>query len=63
MIKPTPYSVGCDDCNWSKSFAPQSDAIMPGERPKQCPGCGSEHITYKPIDGMLSQLAKLLKVR
>lgn len=63
MIKPSPYSANCDDCNWSKSFAPQSDAIMPRERPKQCPQCGSDKITYKTLNGIMAQLAKVMNFK
>lgn len=47
MIRPSPYNVSCDKCHWSKSFSPQSDVLMPGERPKSCPECGNDELIYK----------------
>lgn len=59
MIKPTPYKVSCEECDWSKSFAPQSDVVMPGERPTSCPICNSEKLNYTPLNSISSLLSKL----
>lgn len=62
MIKPTPYKLSCEDCAWSKSFAPQSDAIMPGERPKNCPQCDSGKLKYSRVSSIVTLLSKLMRI-
>lgn len=40
-IKPRPFTFVCEDCNWKKTIAPRSDALMPGDWFATCPRCGS----------------------
>ncbi len=63
MIKPQPYKITCKSCDWSKLFAPQSDVIMPGDRPKKCPKCGSEQLNYKQQNTVTSLLTRLMNCR
>ncbi len=38
-IKPTPKTYSCPSCNWSKLYAPASDALFV-KPPTECPRCG-----------------------
>jgi transcription elongation factor Elf1 len=48
MIKPYPTTYTCPQCNWSKTVAPQSDALMPNDEITQCPKCGHQDISAEP---------------
>ena len=39
-IKPRPFTFICEDCNWKKTIAPRSYALMPGDWFATCPKCG-----------------------
>jgi transcription elongation factor Elf1 len=39
-IRPDPMRFICPVCGWSKSVAPRSDALRPGEFFLACPKCG-----------------------
>lgn len=43
-IKPRPYKLSCARCGWSKTFAPQSDAITARDYPHACPKCNAPHL-------------------
>jgi RNA polymerase subunit RPABC4/transcription elongation factor Spt4 len=47
MIKPHPITYTCPACNWSKTIAPQSDALTPSENITQCPKCGNQQLTIE----------------
>ncbi|MCX7258605.1 MAG: hypothetical protein NTZ64_18315 [Polaromonas sp.] len=38
-IRPQPVTYTCPACGWSKTVAPRSDALMPGEFFSACPRC------------------------
>lgn len=38
-IPPSPTTYSCPACHWSKTVAPRSDALMPGEFFSACPRC------------------------
>lgn len=41
-IRPPPFTLTCPSCGWSKTFAPQSDALMPSDLDglgDVCPKC------------------------
>ena len=38
-IRPQPVTYSCPACRWSKTVAPRSDALMPGEFFSACPSC------------------------
>ncbi|WP_295399530.1 hypothetical protein [uncultured Thiocystis sp.] len=46
-ILPAPITVGCPACGWSKTVAPRSDALMPGEYFDACPACGHAPLTRR----------------
>lgn len=47
-IQPRPCTYHCPSCGWSKTTAPLSDALMPGEYFDRCPKCGGEELTRRP---------------
>lgn len=46
-IKPRPFTYICDECGWSKTMAPRSDALRPGEWLDRCSKCGSKALTIQ----------------
>lgn len=38
-IRPSPLRYTCPACGWSKTVAPQSDALGPGDFYGACPRC------------------------
>ena len=44
-IRPRPIIYQYTACRWSKTVAPRSDALMPGEYFKTCPACGHAPLT------------------
>lgn len=38
-IRPAPMTLHCSKCRWSKTVAPRSDVLMPGEWLEVCPSC------------------------
>lgn len=43
-IRPQPCTYSCKQCNWKKTVAPSSDALLPGEHFGACPVCASTSI-------------------
>lgn len=43
-IKPRPYKLSCARCGWSKTFAPQSDAMTARDYPHACPKCNAPNL-------------------
>ena len=59
-IRPSPSTYTCPSCHWSKTVAPRSDALMPGEFFSACPKCGRSPLQHRPagaVEGALGQLA------
>ena len=59
-IRPSPSTYTCPSCRWSKTVAPRSDALMPGEFFSACPKCGRSPLQHRPagaVEGALGQLA------
>lgn len=52
-IAPPPVTYQCSACGWSKTVAPRSDALMPGEYFSVCPGCG-----YAPLDTVTANVLR-----
>lgn len=46
-IRPLPSVYTCPKCGWTKSVAPRSDALMPGEYFSKCPACGCGTLTHR----------------
>lgn len=46
-IKPKPFMLVCEDCNWKKAIAPRSDALRPGECFFVCPWCGGTDLKMR----------------
>lgn len=46
-IRPKPFKVICQQCQWSRVLQPLSDAVTPNERVERCPVCGSKKINFK----------------
>jgi predicted RNA-binding Zn-ribbon protein involved in translation (DUF1610 family) len=40
-VRPQPRTYRCTTCGWSKTVAPRSDALMPGEHFSECPRCAN----------------------
>lgn len=57
MIKPQPSKQVCQQCNWQKILAPDTDALfLPEDIPESaCPKCGGD-LVYQKL-GPLDQLA------
>ncbi|MDR1646503.1 MAG: hypothetical protein LBR88_00460 [Zoogloeaceae bacterium] len=56
-IKPHPTTYKCPACGWSKTVAPRSDALGPGDLFSACPECGNEKLVAHPatlIERLLS---------
>lgn len=60
MIKPQAYELICKKCGWRKSFAPLSDALIPGrDYVDACPKCGNNELQHKsggPLKGFLAEV-------
>ena len=52
-IRPHPVTYACPACHWSKTVAPRSDALMPGEFFSACPRC-----RHAPLDRKTASLAQ-----
>lgn len=59
-IKPPPTIVSCQNCNWQKTYRPQSDIAIPGMMPPdKCPQC-SGAVTRKEEQSLGIALSGLL---
>lgn len=59
-IRPPTTLYTCPSCHWSKTVAPRSDALMPGEFFTVCPKCSHSPLQQRPagaVEGALGQLA------
>lgn len=59
-IKPRPFTFECEACGWTKTVAPQSDALSPGEWFSQCPKCGSKALKMRTAGWLEGAVAELL---
>lgn len=62
--KPQPFALHCNECRWSKRYAPRSDLIWEGMIPEKCPRCGSAHLERKelsPAEGRLVDMWERFK--
>lgn len=63
-IRPKPTSYRCHQCNWSKTVAPKSDALGPGDWFSTCPACGSAKLEQRPaysVEVMLSTMLQRIR--
>lgn len=63
-IPPLPTTYTCPACHWSKTVAPRSDALMPGEYFSACPRCRHAPLDRKrasAVEATLDGLADALK--
>ena len=59
-IHPTPMHYRCPACGWSKTVAPRSDALGPGDFYSDCPQCQHSPLQVQPagvVQGGLAQVA------
>ena len=52
-IRPHPTTYHCPACGWSKTTAPRSDVLMPGDMPTACPQC-----QHTPLDHQRANIAQ-----
>lgn len=62
-IKSRPFTFECEACDWTKTVAPQSDALRPGEWFGQCPKCGSKALKMRTAGWFEGAVAELLAWR
>ena len=63
-IRPHPLTHSCPACGWSHTTAPFSDALLPGDMPKECPKCRHTPIDHQratPTQATLATLSQRLK--
>ena len=51
-VRPSPMTYRCPSCGWSKTTAPKSDALLPGEFFTKCPSIDD-------LDGMCAVVLAL----
>lgn len=56
-IRPHPYTYTCPQCGWSKTVAPRSDALGPGDHFSRCPACDHAPLSSVPAIAVSSALA------
>lgn len=49
----------CPACGWSKTVAPLSDALGPGDFYSACPACLHSPLESRPASAMQGQLAQV----
>ena len=59
-IRPTPIHYACPACGWSKTVAPRSDALMPGDYFSACPDCGHANLQTKTAGTLQGEMAQVL---
>lgn len=45
VLPPPPHTFICRRCGWTRTVAPRSDALMPGEWVLRCPVCGNDELS------------------
>ncbi|HMW22161.1 MAG TPA: hypothetical protein PKC59_01905 [Burkholderiaceae bacterium] len=43
-VRPSPHTYRCTGCGWTKTVAPRSDVLKPGDHFHACPRCGSSEL-------------------
>ena len=46
-IRPPPTTYVCPVCGWTKTVAPRSDCLMPGDSFVACPACSHEPLEQR----------------
>lgn len=46
-MRPQLTTYTCPACRWSRTVAPRSDALLPGEYFAHCPACGYESLEHR----------------
>ena len=57
-IRPAPTTYECPMCHWTKTVAPTSDALMPGEYFRACPQCNCNALVSRPATAAEAMLAR-----
>ena len=57
-IAPPPVTYRCPACRWSKTVAPRSDALMPGDHFGACPVCDRAPLNTQPANALQAALAR-----
>ncbi len=57
-IPPYPMTFHCNQCNWSMTVAPASDALAPGNWHHSGPNCGNPSLQISRAGALASLLAK-----
>ncbi len=60
VIRPPSLHCHCPACGWSKTVAPRSDALSPGDIYSTCPDCGHADLQVRPADTLQSGVAQVL---
>ena len=56
---PVPTTYTCPSCGWSKTVAPRSDALMPGDFFDACPACGRAPLETKDANAAQAAMGQL----
>lgn len=59
-VAPPPKIYRCSACGWSKTVAPRSDALMPGEFFRVCPSCGHVPLDEQAAGAFRAGVARVL---
>ncbi len=57
-LPPPPMTFKCNHCAWSKTTAPTSDALGPGDWYQKCPKCGNPDLQLSRAGAIAALLAK-----
>lgn len=57
-IRPPPLLFRCPACGWSKTVAPRSDVLVPGDFYDACPRCGHGALESRAAGALQSELAQ-----
>ena len=57
-VRPPPRTYTCPACHWSKTVAPRSDALMPGDYFNACPACRHSPLTTQRANAVQAALAQ-----
>ena len=58
-IPQSPVIYSCPACHWSKTVAPRSDALMPGDFFNTCPACCHAPLATKKANAAQAALGDL----
>lgn len=58
-VRPVPTTYRCPACHWSKTTAPRSDVLLPGDYFSACPVCGHVALVTRPASWMSVVLEKV----